>query len=244
MLTVYGKKNNKKVARTLGFEIQRYTPQTSDLARIQALFSYHNIDLVLDVGANAGQYAKLLRECGYSGRIVSFEPLSTAYTQLKATSRNDPMWDVAPRTALGNKDGEIAINVSGNSESSSVLDMLDSHLESASDSAYIGSEKVKLCRLDQIVKEYLNNDTTSIFLKIDVQGFERQVLEGATQILPRVHGIQLEMSLIPLYKNQPLYQEIIEIMKELGYELHAVLPGFTDFKSGRLLQMDGIFFRK
>ena len=239
-----GKSLIKKSIRKIGFDPVRYTPQLSLTARMERLLAYHQIDLVLDVGANVGQYGLLLREFGYSGRIVSFEPLSTAYTQLKATSRNDPMWDVAPRTALGNKDGKIAINVSGNSESSSVLDMLDSHLESASDSAYIGSEKVKLCRLDQIVKEYLNDDTTSIFLKIDVQGFERQVLEGATQILPRVHGIQLEMSLIPLYKNQPLYQEIIEIMKELGYELHAVLPGFTDFKSGRLLQMDGIFFRK
>ena len=233
----------KKLVRKIGFDLVRYTPQLSVAARIERLLAYHKIDLVLDVGANIGQYGLLLRELGYSGRIVSFEPLSTAYTQLKVTSKGDSLWEVAPRIALGNENGEIMINISDNSESSSVLEILDSHVESASNSTYISSEKVKLCRLDNIAQKYFKNNNNLVFLKIDVQGFEKQVLEGASQILSKIHGIQLEMSLVPLYKNQPLYQEIIELMKELGYELHAVLPGFTDFKSGRLLQMDGIFFR-
>ncbi len=238
------KKFIKRLARKLGFEVKRYKPTTSEMARMQQLFSYHNIDLVLDIGANIGQYAQFLREFGYSGRIISFEPLSTAYSQLKIISNKDRLWEIAPQTAIGNKDGEITINISANSYSSSVLDVLDSHVNAAPDSAYIGSETVKLSKLDTIAQEYLKKDASSIFLKIDVQGFEKQVIEGAMQILPQVKGIQVELSLVPLYQDQLLFKEMLELLEELGYELHAVIPGFTDPKTGRLLQMDGILFKK
>lgn len=78
-------------------------------------------------------------------------------------------------------------------------------------------------------------------MKIDVQGFERQVLAGATEILPQVKGIQLELSLVPLYESQPIYREMIKFLEKLGYELYALVPGFTEHKTGKLLQMDGIF---
>lgn len=207
------------------------------------LLNYHKISLVLDVGANCGQYATSLRECHYSGRIVSFEPLSNAYTQLLAMSQKDPLWEIAPMTAIGDREGEITINIAGNSQSSSVLQMLDAHVKAAPESAYCGSEIVKLSRLDTLAKQYINSDQQSIFLKIDVQGFERQVLEGAAQILPLVKGIQVELSLVPLYRDQLLFEEMLEILRKLGYDLHAVIPGFTDKETGRLLQMDGIFFK-
>ncbi len=238
------KKIVKKLVRNIGFEITRYTPSTSEVARMKQLFAYHNIDLVLDVGANIGQYAKFLREFGYSGKIVSFEPLSSAYSQLKTASSKDSLWEIAPRTAIGNENNEITINISGNSQSSSVLDVLDSHVTAAPDSAYIGSETVKLSRLDTIAQEYISQATNSIFLKIDVQGFEKQVIEGANHILSEIQGIQVELSLVPLYKGQLLFQEMLKFLEELGYELHAVIPGFTDPKTGRLLQIDGIFFKK
>ncbi len=237
------KKIIKKLGRKLGFEIRRYHPSTSEIARMKQLFTYHNINLVLDVGANVGQYAKFLREFGYRGKIVSFEPLSTAYSHLKALSSRDPLWEIAPRTAIGDETGEIAINISSNSYSSSVLDMLDSHVKAAPESAYIGSEKVKLSRLDTIAQEYIKQDVNSIFLKIDVQGFEKQVIEGADRILPQVKGIQVELSLVPLYKDQLLFKEMLELIEQLGYELHGVIPGFADPRTGRLLQMDGIFFK-
>ncbi|MDJ0524424.1 MAG: FkbM family methyltransferase [Microcystis sp. M53600_WE12] len=86
-----------------------------------------SVDLVFDVGANIGQYAKLLRELGYSGRLVSLEPLSSAYSRLKAISKKDQLWEIAPQTAIGNQEGEIIINIAGNSYSSSALPMLDAH---------------------------------------------------------------------------------------------------------------------
>lgn len=237
------KKTIKKLSRSLGIDLKRYNIQTSEAAKMQRLLAYHNIDLVFDVGANIGQYAKLLRELGYSGRIVSFEPLSSAYSQLKAVSKKDPLWEIAPQAALGNQEGEIIINIAGNSQSSSALPMLDAHLESAPESAYSGSETVKLSRLDIIAKDYIKSETKSIFLKIDVQELEKQVIEGATAILPLVKGIKLELSLVPLYKGQVLFKEMIDIVEKLGYELYGIEPGFTDEKTGRMLQMDGIFFK-
>jgi FkbM family methyltransferase len=237
------KKTIKKLSRSLGIDLKRYNIQTSEAAKMQRLLAYHNIDLVFDVGANIGQYAKLLRELGYSGRIVSFEPLSSAYSQLKAVSEKDPLWEIAPQTAIGNQEGEIIINIAGNSQSSSALPMLDAHLESAPESAYSGSETVKLSRLDTLAKDYIKSETKSIFLKIDVQGLEKQVLEGATAILPLVKGIKLELSLVPLYEGQVLFKEMIDIIEKLGYELYGIEPGFTAEKTGRMLQMDGIFFK-
>ncbi|TRU14405.1 MAG: FkbM family methyltransferase [Microcystis sp. Msp_OC_L_20101000_S702] len=237
------KKIVKKLARSLGIDLKRYNVQTSEAAKMHRLLAYHNIDLVFDVGANIGQYAKLLRELGYSGRIVSFEPLSSAYSQLKAVSEKDPLWEIAPQTAIGNQEGEIIINIAGNSQSSSALPMLDAHLESAPESAYSGSETVKLSRLDTLAKDYIKSETKSIFLKIDVQGLEKQVLEGATAILPLVKGIKLELSLVPLYEGQVLFKEMIDIIEKLGYELYGIEPGFTAEKTGRMLQMDGIFFK-
>jgi len=237
------KKTIKKLSRSLGVDLKRYNVQTSEAAKMQRLLAYNNIDLVFDVGANIGQYAKLLRELGYSGRIVSFEPLSSAYSQLKAVSKKEPLWEIAPQTAIGNQEGEITINIAGNSYSSSALPMLDAHLESAPESAYSGSETVKLSRLDTIAKDYIKSETKSIFLKIDVQGLEKQVIEGATAILPLVKGIKLELSLVPLYEGQVLFKEMIDIIEKLGYELYGIEPGFTAEKTGRMLQMDGIFFK-
>jgi FkbM family methyltransferase len=230
--------------RMLGMELRKYMPQSSDMARMNRLLLYNQIDLVLDVGANKGQYAKYLREAGYLGRIVSFEPVSTAYAALLKASKKDLRWDVAPRAAIGNKDGEVKINISKNSESSSALPIHDLHVQASPNSAYIDSEIVKLYKLDSIAEHYLDDTYKAIYLKMDVQGFELQVLEGASRILPRVKMLQLELSLVPLYQGELLIRVMLDKVDALGYELYAVIPGFTDMKSGRLLQLDGIFIQK
>lgn len=235
----------KRFIRKFGFEIYKSNFNTSRFALMNHLLNYYKIDLVFDVGANCGQYAKLLRECGYLGKIISFEPLSSIYSQLLILSRKDSLWEIAPRTAIGDRDGEIIINIANNSVSSSVLEILDSHSKAAPESVYINSENVKLSRLDQVGKEYIHkNKSETIFLKIDVQGFEKQVVQGATDILPLIKGIQLELSLVPLYKDQVLFEEMLHILKNKGYNLHSIIPGFTDPETGRMLQIDGIFFKQ
>jgi FkbM family methyltransferase len=232
----------QQIARRLGIELSRFAPETSSVARMQRLLSYHQINIVLDVGANKGQYASLLRKNGYRGLIVSFEPLSSAYADLMSNSKNDPLWKLGPRTAIGDKNGEIVIHISKNQLSSSVLEMGELHLSAAPDSRYIDTEIVPVSRLDTAALPYLSG-SNSVYLKIDTQGFEKQVLNGAADILPGIKGVQLELSLTQMYKGETPFREMLDHMNALGYELHALIPGFTDATSGRLLQVDGVFFR-
>jgi len=84
----------------------------------------------------------------------------------------------------------------------------------------------------------------TVFLKIDVQGFEIEVLQGATTLLPRLCAIQLELSLVPLYQGAPVMTEVIRYLDERGFELFQLQPGFRDERDGRLLQADGYFVRR
>lgn len=232
----------RKLALNFGVELNRYNPAQSQNARMARLLAHHRIDLVLDVGANTGGYGQSLREIGYCGDILSFEPLEDAYAELQHVSRDDPHWHIAPRMAVGAEDGDIVINVAGNSTSSSVLPMHDTHVQAAPLSRYVGTQRVPLHRLDGIRHDVLTPVRRTL-LKIDTQGYEMAVLQGAASLLPNVRGVQLELSVVPLYEGQTLYREIIEWLSERGFELWNIVPGFLDESSGRLLQFDGIFFR-
>ena len=122
------------------------------------------------------------------------------------------------------------------------VDMLPDHVNSAPHSSYIGKEKITVRKLDSVMKDYYSKGD-NILLKIDTQGFEKQVLDGAEQSLPIIRGIQLEMSLLPLYSDSILYLEMIELLKNKGYKLYSLENGFSNPETGQLLQVDGIFFR-
>jgi len=205
------------------------------------MLSSHGVNLVFDVGANTGQFAQALRDEGFAGRIVSFEALAAAHEQLRLSSKNDPLWEVAPQAAIGVEDGEIDIHIADNSVSSSVLEMLPTHTDIAPSARYVGTERVPLRRLDSLAHPYLTSD--SVFLKVDTQGYEDRVLAGASLILKHVVGVQLEVSLVPLYEGQCLFPEMVQRLKHEGFELWAVWQSFIDEASGRLLQADATFFR-
>lgn len=212
------------------------------MTTLAKILSDRRVSVVLDVGANAGQFAKGLRLGGYKGRIVSFEPLSNAHARLARTAKNDPDWIVAPRVAIGDRDCVIQINVAGNSVSSSVLGMLPAHISADPESAYVGRETVAMRTLDSAAAEYVTNDDR-IFLKADVQGAEDLVLAGATRLLPRVVGLEIELSLLPCYRDQILFLAMIEQVGRLGYALWGLSPGAVDEQTGRQLQVDGLFLR-
>jgi hypothetical protein len=149
---------------------------------------------------------------------------------------------VAERAAIGERDGEIDIHVSANSYSSSALDILDTHVRAAPESRYIGSERVSLRRLDFVATPFLRPDSVT-FLKIDTQGFEDRVLDGAAGMLQRVAGIQMELSLVPLYSGQKLLPDMLGRVLALGFGLWGVWPALVEPESGRLLQVDATFFR-
>lgn len=225
-----------------GLELRRYNPAYSSDAQIANILDRLAIDTVFDVGANVGQFARELRRLSYMGTIISFEPLSSAWAQLAATSASDARWSVAPRMAIGREDGESRINIAGNSVSSSVLDMLESHAGAAPDSRYTGHEAVRVARLDTVASDYLVDDAR-LYLKIDTQGFEAAVLAGAVATLARTQAVQLELSLTALYAGQERFEAIVATLHAAGFEMWTLWPGFADAATGRLLQIDAIFVR-
>lgn len=233
----------RRTANRVGLDITRHRPAASPAGRLAAMLATHHVDVVLDAGANIGQFALALRGAGYRGRIVSFEPLPEAWRQLGRAARRDPHWEVPAAVALGATDGEVEINIAGNSVSSSILEMLDSHASAAPQSRYVARERVPLRRLDAVAPDHVAPGDTP-FLKIDTQGYETQVLDGAGQWLERVAGLQLELSLVPLYAGQALYRDLLDRLDAAGFELWALWPGFTDPASGRMLQVDAAFFRR
>ena len=232
----------KRMLREFGLDIRKYAPDRSPSAQMAAVLRNFQIDLVFDVGANQGQFATEIRAGGYVGDIISFEPLTAAYAALLKLSERDEKWNVHPRCALGAKSGETEINIAANSASSSLLPMLESHIQAAPHTAYIGSESVSLQTLDSIAVDYVTKYKNP-FLKIDTQGYEWDVLDGAKRVLPHLRGVLLELSLIPLYEGQHLWRDLIDRLETEGFSLWALQPGFTDPRDGRTLQADGVFIR-
>lgn len=236
------KKAIKKAFNMCGLEIHHLNPATDSETQLLAAINQKKIDLIFDIGANIGQFSSGIRNKGFKGRIVSFEPLSDARKQLLKNSSDDKNWLVHDQVAIGDQSGFIEINIAGNSVSSSVLPMLESHATAASGSAYISKEKVSIVPLDSIAHLYIDS-SSSLFIKIDTQGYEWQVLNGATETLKRAKGILCELSLVPLYDGQHLWKEIIMRLEAEGFVLWAIQKGFIDPHDGRTLQIDAIFLR-
>jgi FkbM family methyltransferase len=233
----------RNIVRRTGIEVSRYHPELDWKRNFMNQLESSRVNVILDVGANSGQYAADLRAAGFDGRIVSFEPLSGPFYLLENKASSDPLWECR-RHALGDSDGAISVNVAGNAgESSSVLPMLKSHQDAFPPANYVGTEEVPIRRLDSVASEILRpNDV--VFLKVDVQGFEKQVLAGGNSTVnERCVGMQLELSFLPLYEGGMLIREALDIAYSLGFTLTGLSPCFTDMRNGRTLQADGVFFR-
>jgi FkbM family methyltransferase len=217
-------------------------PLTPEEARRSRLLRSRGITVVLDVGANAGLYGRQLRRIGFDSRIVSLEPLSGAYAELEEMAREDPLWECR-RVALGSSDGSAEINIAGNSTSSSLLGIEARHLESAPESKYVGTEPIQVARLDSIWQELVGAEDR-VFLKLDVQGYELEVLNGAAECLGAVDCVQAELSFVSLYEGAPDYRELIDFLRARGFRLAGLEEGHDDQRTGEMLQADGIFVRE
>lgn len=227
----------RKILASLDISVVRLS-RTTPAQRVRFMHDAA-ITVVLDVGAHVGEYAGSLRRFGYEGRIHSFEPVADSFTELCLCASSDPLWN-CHQIALGNESGKLTMHVAGNSVSSSALDMLPRHAQSAPGSAYIRSEVVAVRRLDDLD---LTGPADRVYLKADVQGFEQRVLEGATRTLESVQLLEVELSLVNLYQDGPLYTNMIEYLRKLHFTPVWFQRGFNDASTGRLLQMDGIFAR-
>lgn len=178
------------------------------------------IDLVVDVGANEGQFGSELRALGYRGRIVSFEPVATAFAALTRCAAQDRDWDVRP-LALGDAPARARINVSRSTVFSSFLPQREMAVAFDARAAVSGTEEVEVARLDDACPESEGRRT---FLKIDTQGFERSVLAGAPETLGRALGVQLELPIEHLYADTWQIEETIGFMRRAGYVPAQIAP--------------------
>ncbi len=217
--------------RRFGFDIRRVEPDLMDF------LTNRQIDLVLDVGANVGQFGGLLRIKGYTGKIISFEPIRAVYQRLAAKASADGNWETR-NFALGAKPGHAMINVSRSSVYSSILPSTSAAVRFDDNAAVSHAEKIEVKRLDEI-----SLDTAAgVLLKIDTQGFEREVLEGGRQILPKLKGILLELPIVHLYEGTWQFHDAIEFMSEAGFvpaQIHPVNYHSADAVS--LVEVDCLF---
>jgi len=221
----------------LNLDLVRY-PFTK---RVAQTISWLGLDTVIDVGANVGQYAAILRASGFRGRIISCEPMSREFAQLHQRCSKDPAW-TGVRAALGAEPGELEIRISANSWSSSLLPMARAHLDAAPDSVQCGRETVPVTTLAELLPAHRIDPRTTL-LKVDTQGYEAHVLAGAGELLAGFPAVQLELSFVPLYEGQQLADDLICLLAEHGFRMHALESGFADPRTGRMLQADGLFVR-
>jgi FkbM family methyltransferase len=228
-----------ELLQNVGVQIKKYPPL--DFRRRISMIHSNGINKILDIGANTGIYGMEMRKFGYSGEIISFEPLTDAFKELSKNSKKDKKWRIQ-NYAIGDFDGETIINISKNSVSSSILEILPEHYEKEKNAKYIDKEKIKICKLDTVYTDFYKPGD-KVFLKIDTQGYEKNVLDGARKSIPYISGLQVELSLVSLYIGSSLFLEMIEYINSFGFTLCSVENGFYDEKTGRLMQLDGIFFR-
>ena len=216
-----------------------------DDERLVQLLDHNGVDLVIDVGANEGQYARRLRGAGYRRGIVSIEPGLSAYTLLCEAAANDGKWQVAPRMALGASDGRATLHVSDRSDMNSLRAPSQTMSVVFPKLTMLSTDEIDVRRLDGVFHENEQSFRgTNYFLKIDTQGSEDAVIEGARGILDRVVGLQIEMSLAALYEGQVHALEIMKSVYDMGFELHYVIGGFFSRTLARQMEIDGVFFRK
>lgn len=219
-------------ATALPFGLTAFSEKWLELTALRALLK--GIDTVLDVGANVGQFALKLRRLGYRGRIVSFEPDPRSYPRLVEAMRHDSRWTGVP-LALGEGECDAPLQLARSSVVTSFLTPIDRDWVDHAVSVHVR-------RLDAIWAELFPTPPGRVLLKTDTQGYDLNVFRGGTGILPHVHAVLAELSVVPIYEHAPTITESLAEYERAGFLLHdlAVVNRTPD---GAILEYDGLFVR-
>lgn len=234
----------RSTARSLGVELCRAGPNSSLLPmHLSELFKQRNINIVLDVGARHGEFGGFLRGNGYRGRIVSFEPVRSNYTILTEASAQDPLW-TSMQLALGAADGAADINVTRGSMFSSFFPPNDYSLATFGVAPSVAlTESVQVERLDAIFDDLIaETSNPHVYLKMDTQGFDLEVLKGATGCLDRIVGMQSEVAVRKIYDEAPSMFESIDAILGCGFSISGMFPVNLD-KALRVIEFDCVAVR-
>lgn len=229
----------RKLLRRFGLDVIRYE-KFDDFSKLRSrLLSHPNVE-VIDVGANSGQWAKELRDSGWKGPIHSFEPISSFFQELQMNSIGDENWNVN-NFALGASHEELRINISANDGgSSSFLEIQPFVTKIQENTGTISWEQTQVRRLDEV---FSLDDGISRYLKADVQGFELDVLRGLGKLANSLIAIEIEVSMLELYKDQPLIEQLIGECRLLGFRPAQIRKGFENTHLKEILQIDILFVR-
>jgi FkbM family methyltransferase len=209
------------------------------LEHLRWILQRAEIDHVLDIGANVGEYGHDLRTLGYTGTIHSFEPIPEVYHTLEAAAKGDDRW-CTHQQAFGANHEKKDFHVAQGSKLSSFL-----HSNS------YGQEEIpvmQLQRIEKVLVKRLESWSTQlplysrIFLKIDTQGYDMEVLRGAESFLPRVIALQTELAVSPIYQGAPSFEEHLEFISAAGFALAGLFPVTYD-RHFRVIEFDCLALR-
>lgn len=234
------KRTVRAALRRAGVEVVARQPRNYPRLRRPLLLEEEAITLVLDVGANVGQWASEIRAGGYRGRVVSFEPSYEAFEQLRTAAADDALWETR-QLAVGDRAGTATLHVTRDTVSSSLLALSERQIAADPRCAVVGEETVDVVRLDGVPDLVKPDDR--ILLKADVEGGELGVLEGAGALLARTRLLELELSAVPLHEGQPLLGEVVRWCERAGFVLTGIEVSFRDRETGDLLSANGFFRR-
>jgi FkbM family methyltransferase len=224
-----------KLLANLGIRLQRTTKHRSLLDFLTS----RNVKLVLDVGANEGQFGNSIREEGYRGEIWSFEPVKRAFAKLSESAAQRPHWKTY-NMGFSDRAETAEINVSRYSVFNSLHDIKNTAISFNEGAAVIARETIDLQRLDDFLP---NENLEGAFLKIDTQGHEKQVLLGADARLAQFSGVLMELPIRHLYEGVWQLEEAIAFMRARGFSVSNLAP--TNFDDAEdpvsLLEIDCIF---
>jgi len=226
----------RNTMRKLGLDVAPF-PR---LGKMEFHFPRYAVDVLIDAGANQGQYGLQAREAGFRGRIISFEPVKKTFAQLQQQAEGDPAWECI-NIALGETNERTTINISRDSVFNSLLDHSAFMDATFPQEAVIDKETIEVKRLDGMVEE-LHLADKSIWLKADTQGFDLFVVKGAESLLGQTKVIQVELSFRNIYVGQPPLEDVIRYLRSLGFVLADIVPVTSDAHG--LIEADGIFLRK
>lgn len=227
-----------------GFDIVRLRNSNTSLStHLMNVFAANGIDCVIDVGANSGQYGAFLRDAGYTGFIVSFEPVRAVFDALAARAKPDGKW-ICFQSALGEEREERSMNVYDSTMFSSFLDANAYSKEIWQSLEGVRPEVVTVARLDDLMPEILSRTKAkNVFLKMDTQGYDRHVFRGAVGSLSHVRALQSELSLIPVYDGMPPPYETLSDFHEQNYFISGMYPINRD-KSLAVIEYDCVLVKR
>lgn len=238
------KKTLRQLINRTGFDVVRTRNQHDGLAaHLRNVFAAKQIDCVLDVGANSGQYGTFLREIGFEGHIVSFEPVSSVFTRLQQTAAGDGKWH-CHAVALGDEPGAKTINVYQSTVFSSFLNASDYSKGIWTSLNNVTPEDVQVARLDDMFDEIAQRTgCRSFYLKMDTQGFDRNVFRGALKSLGAVQALQSELSLLSVYDGMPPAYDVLGEFHAQGFFISGMYPVNRD-ESLAVIEYDCVLVKK